>query len=124
LIAEAMALTPMPIHGLFHRRQGCCQARHTSPMIRIAATQISTPSSTAEKYSALWWPCWWSASAGMWLTRIAQKAQRGGDDVDDRFQRVRIERDRTGHPPGIGFSPSTRSAMTIDQAARRVVWGS
>ena len=30
-----------------------------------AATKIMTPSTMAEKYSALEWPNWWSSSAGL-----------------------------------------------------------
>ena len=45
---------------------------------------------------------------------------RGGDHVDDRFQRVGIERDRAGHPPGERTSGRARTkATTIDQKARR-----
>ena len=34
-------------------------------MMKAAATKIMTPSTTAEKYSALECPNWWSASAGL-----------------------------------------------------------
>ena len=34
-------------------------------MMTAAATKIMTPSTTAEKYSALECPNWWSASAGL-----------------------------------------------------------
>ena len=34
-------------------------------IMKVAATKIMTPSVTAEKYSALEWPNWWSSSAGL-----------------------------------------------------------
>ena len=43
-------------------------------MIAIAAATISTPSNTAEKYSAFAWPKLCSASAGLATTRNATKA--------------------------------------------------
>ena len=73
LITDATPLMARPVHG-WSSVAGAFQARATSARISSAATTISTPSSTAEKYSALWWPNGWSWSAGVWLTRIAQKA--------------------------------------------------
>ena len=39
-----------------------------------AATMISAPSSTAEKYSALWWPNGWRRSGGCEPMRMAMSA--------------------------------------------------
>jgi hypothetical protein len=50
------------------------KALAASRRMSSAATTISTPSSTAEKYSALWCPKGWLSSAGMWETRIAYQA--------------------------------------------------
>ena len=46
------------IFGIIGRSgaRGFCQAVQTSCRISVAATTISAPSSTAEKYSALAWP--------------------------------------------------------------------
>ena len=53
---------------------GLWNASHASLKMRSAATMMSAPSTTAEKYSALWWPKGWLSSAGLWLTRIAHQA--------------------------------------------------
>jgi hypothetical protein len=52
LTAAAAPLTARPSQGC-SIGAGFCQARQTSAMMSNAATTISTPSSTAEKYSAL-----------------------------------------------------------------------
>ncbi len=52
LMAAATPFTARPAQGA-DRSAGAFQARATSARISKAATTISTPSSTAEKYSAL-----------------------------------------------------------------------
>ena len=73
LTIAALVLMPRPIQGC-SSGVGLRSESHTLAMMSSAATTISTPSSTAEKYSALWWPNGWSLSAGMWLILIAHKA--------------------------------------------------
>ena len=41
--------------------------------MRKAASTTRTPSSTAEKYSALLWPKGWVSSGGRWAKRLDQE---------------------------------------------------
>ena len=54
--------------------RGACTAIQASRRITIAATMISEPANTALKYSALWWPNGWLASAGWAASRTASSA--------------------------------------------------
>ncbi len=73
LRSVATALMARPVNGWVSVR-GSLSVIHAACRISSAATMISTPSRTAEKYSALWWPNWWRRSAGRALMRIATSA--------------------------------------------------
>ena len=75
LSTEATTETPSPT-PTFSSSCGCRKRSTDVHRMTIAATKIISPSTAAEKYSALLCPNWWSSSAGCAATRSATSATK------------------------------------------------